>query len=354
MARGQRTAVSVVAGGACLLISLCLWIYIAFRNKPALVSLIESGLPDDDPRKAKKKEKGAEKIITTMTRAEPNNKEALTLSTYMGLAPKWKDKKNRDIERVVHKIVFNGTDADVAIPVHRNNVIGVEVARAHFPRGMYQFDNHNRFVDIRVADDVFTAAIDVGDGYSIQTMAAQLQLKMRPLAPELSGIVVGVNLRLAGLVFSNAAARFELLFRSGPNGKNSCYAELGFNESDYESGVEDGISVLRSVNRVDMSGGRYLELFSSTLANFVPDGLLCQIGMQPGSRLVNYAPDSVEIRQYPQPVQIQDMNISISMRRQAETERIKYNFNGLWWSITLNVYCVRYAIPFEVELDAVK
>ena len=209
---------------------------------------------------------------------------------------------------------------------------------------MYQFDTHNRFIDVEVGDRIVSTAIDIGDGYSIQTMAAQLQQKLRAAAPETSGMTVAVNLRVAGLVFTNAGGSFRLLFRSGPNARSSCYAELGFSEQDYASAPEDGIAVLRSVNRVDMSGGRYLELFSSNLANFVPDGLLCQIGMQPGSRLVNYAPDTLEIRQYPQPVQIQDMNVSIAMRRQGEKEKIPYNFNGLWWSITLNVYCVRYAI----------
>ena len=322
--------------------------------RPKRVSLRET-LPDDDPRvAAKKKEKGRDKIVTTMTPVEPGPKAELTLSSFMRSSPKWKDKKNRDIERVVHKIVFNGVDSVVDIPVNKNNVIGVEVARAHFPRGMYQFDTHNRFIDVEVGDRIVSTAIDIGDGYSIQTMAAQLQQKLRAAAPETSGMTVAVNLRVAGLVFTNAGGSFRLLFRSGPNARSSCYAELGFSEQDYASAPEDGIAVLRSVNRVDMSGGRYLELFSSNLANFVPDGLLCQIGMQPGSRLVNYAPDTLEIRQYPQPVQIQDMNVSIAMRRQGEKEKIPYNFNGLWWSITLNVYCVRYAIPFEVELDAVK
>ena len=107
--------------------------HLLYMYRPKRVSLRET-LPDDDPRvAAKKKEKGRDKIVTTMTPVEPGPKAELTLSSFMRSSPKWKDKKNRDIERVVHKIVFNGVDSVVDIPVNKNNVIGVEVAARIFP-----------------------------------------------------------------------------------------------------------------------------------------------------------------------------------------------------------------------------
>lgn len=281
----------------------------------------------------------------------------LTLSAYVPSAFKWKDKTERQVERVVKRIFFNASDTDAAVPLNINNVVGIEVSRAHFPRGMYQIDDHNRWLDIQegVSGNTYSVQMDRGDGYSVQTFVAALQAKVLALnVAYFSGFTTAVVLRTSTMLLSNAGGEFTLRFATGPHANTSCYVECGFHKKDYVSTVVAGVPQIPSAHRVDLSGGRYLELFSPTLVPFVTGGILCQIGMQPGSRLVNYAPDDVRLRQYMQPIQVKDLDISIRMRRQGQTELVPYNFNGLWWSITLDVFVVRYAIPFDTQLDSVK
>jgi hypothetical protein len=256
---------------------------------------------------------------------------------------------------MLRHVFFTGNESErFVVPVHMKNVIGVELMRCNLPRGEYVVNERNRFLDLRApgADAVFTASLDVGDGYTAKTFITALQQRVRETSNYFEDFSVAIDLRQSRAVMTNSSP-FELLFASGPNAPQSMYVELGFgNAADAASeGVDNRIT---SDFRVDLSGVRFLEFTTEELVTAGhQDGVLAQIAMGPVSPLVEFNETNPMqmMRRFSNPLHIRTLTMSIRSLRQGQSVRQPYEFHGLFFQITLAVFVLKHKIPFQSIID---
>lgn len=256
--------------------------------------------------------------------------------------------------------------SDITLPLHINNVVGLELMRAWVPRGEYVINDHNQWLDFRTIDGTtvsdgtdgatVSVSLDMGDGWSARNVVSCLQQHLRDMdIVGLKCVHVELLLRTSQVRFRNPTP-FTLAFGTGPN-SSKCMAEiLGFPHGEdvssracCDSDNDDGCCFeITAPFRMNLSGVRYLEVRTDEMALEHTDGVLAQIAMSPQLPVVHYSAQDIiaNMRMIRYPVVLRELKLTFTTRDTMGIPR-PYDFNGMYYNITLAVYALRQNIPWK-------
>ena len=256
-----------------------------------------------------------------------------------------------DVKRheVRKRITVHGNTSDFVLKdIKFANVISVELVTANFPRAQYTIDLHNQHLDFRIGTGaVQTLTLPPGNHYTAATLECYLT-QNSPLTfqyhPATSKFFVSTT----------DGTSFTLLFGSGPNSGTSICRELGFECRDYEGLLfnDDEILTVASVrapHRADISGARYIHIITDEMDVLHERGLLAEIPVLPPAPFAVYKPGTVDRRKFENPITLQSLSFRIRDYDAAKNALVPYNFNGMYYSLTVEVTTLDRDMPIVLS-----
>ena len=275
----------------------------------------------------------------------------------------------RETERFVREVFFHGT-GPARGPLVCKNVVAVELLRAGIPRGEHvvHAENNWRDIDVDVGGGVTRChgiALDIGDGWTAPAVVTWLQEKIRALDPALATFEASLLLRTSALRLQNPHT-FTLRFATGPHADRSIAVPLGFApDTDAVArpvavatcGLHAGWHVLTG-HRIDLSGPRFLDVRTKELATEHTDGVLAQIPMVPGQPVGTYDGSTNRyVRYFRRPIHLEQLSLEFTTfcpgRARSGDPHRPYDFNGLYYNLTLAVYTHRWRLPVTHHFEHV-
>lgn len=228
-------------------------------------------------------------------------------------------------------VTIYGNTASATLAFTATNVIGVNLLSAVFPRGQYTIDKHNCSLDYIADGETHHIALEVGDDYNASDIAIALSSGDGPLG------VVFMPMLHKFVFTSSTNGNIQFLFKTGEHSMNSMCRELGFPYKDTESASE-----IRSPGRCDLSGCRFLQLVSKELSHLPDRGLIATVPM---TKFTSGPFNNTQRRLF-DPMCMRSCSLSI-MEFDVREKLTPYEFNGLWWCMTLEITTLDYTQTYD-------
>ena len=249
------------------------------------------------------------------------------------------------------RITVHGNTSEFCLKdIQLVNVVSVELVRAVLPRAQYVIDEHNCHLDYKIGEAcIQTVTFPTANNHTARTLAQYLN--------DNTPLRVQYNLETAKYYFVTCdGSAFSLLFGSGPNRKTSACRELGFEMRDYEASLLGGegesdilsVSSIRSPNRADISGARYIHVLTDELDGQHQRGLLAEVPVLPPSPFAVFDPGTIERRTFENPISLHSLTLRLSDYDVVKNMILPYKFHGMFWSLTLEVTTMDVDLPAEI------
>ena len=248
------------------------------------------------------------------------------------------------------RITIHGNTSDFVLhDIRFVNVVSVELVTANFPRAQYTIDEHNRHLDFRIGGNnaaIQTIALPPGNHWTAATLQCYLT-QNTPMKFHYDAATSKFT------VSTTDGSSFMLLFGSGPNRDTSICRELGFECRDYEGLIftDDAILNAASVqapNRADISGARYIHILTDEMDGRHDRGLMAEVPVLPPAPFAVYKPGSVDSRKFENPITLRSLSLRIRDYDAAKNALVPYNFNGMYYSMTIEITTLDRDVPVEI------
>ena len=257
-------------------------------------------------------------------------------------------------KRVVRKIEINSGDRnrdlyptpaefEFRFTTPLKNIESIELAQFSMSKSMYTIDDHNSTMIVRdlTAGQKFTIVVEQGF-YSIGTYLAELNrqfaeiynMDIRATFNDVSSRVTITNM--------GVDTRYKIIYQT-EEFEITNFNEIGFYAEDFELGPGESKEGER---RVDLFGPTLMELRFREVSYGYGDDLLEVIQIKEDI-ITNYRNDNLRDRRIIQPLlNLDRLTVFATFTPQYKTTR-PYEFNGIEYSMTLEVITLERELPFE-------
>lgn len=249
--------------------------------------------------------------------------------------PKVAPPRPRERHEVHKNFTVYGNASDFTLELDVANLVSLELLSANLPRAQYLIDEGNRWLDLDVDGTATSFGAPPGNAYTAVSLAESLSAAVP---------VACVYDRATATYTFTHTAPFALLFRTGAHAEQCLCRELGFEYADYTAAQVDAAYVLRSPNRADLSGARFVHVVSKELDDKLDRGLLAQIQLVPPSAYAIYAPGRMT-RRYFAPCPLKSLSIGISDYDTTKRILRPYDFHGMFWCLVFQATVLEYKFP---------